>query len=112
MGFGIRVAETSRRRAATRGSWLFGDEVDSVVLLCSSEREGALACSVHRPLLAEVLVHVGRPGGVSIDIRSLSFVHLPPVLRGAPTVFPAAQHTVFMPVSTAVSCAEVSGASS
>ena len=57
--------------------------------ICPSEQEEALACSVHRFLLAEVLVHVGRPGGASIDVRSLSLVHLPPVVRGAPAVFSA-----------------------
>ena len=66
------------------------DEVDSVDLFCSLEQEETLACSVHRSLLAEVFVHMGRPGGVSTDIRPLSFVHLPPVWRGAPTVFSAA----------------------
>ena len=78
-------------------------------LFCSLEQEETLACSVHRSLLAEVFVHMGRPGGVSTDIRPLSFVHLPPVWRGAPTVFSAAKHTIFTPVSIAVSCAEVSG---
>ena len=108
-GFRFHVMETSRRRAAAKGSWPFGDEVDAVVFICSLEREAALACSVYRPLLAEVLVHVGRPGGASIDIRPLSFVHLPPVVRGAPTVFSASEHTTFMPAFAAVSCAEVFG---
>ena len=43
LGFRFLVMETSRRRAAAKGAWSFGDEVDAVVLM-SFMLGGALPC--------------------------------------------------------------------